>query len=174
MSTCQTASNANPDDEWVAEDCLMVFDFPDDEALIQAEYAKNVPFALAVARSAADPDDPVSVVGRSVPDLVPDAFADSYGTSQPVAVLAKRALKHKRLRYSVNGGPTRTATVSEWTGGERYGDGFDRYIAEYRGTVSGTARVTPCASGSPPSAARRPSSARTSPTRWPRTSVATC
>ena len=139
MSTCQTASDANPDDEWLAEDCLMVFDFPDDEALIQAEYAKNVPFALAVARSAADPDDPVSVVGRSVPDLVPDAFADSYGTTQPVAVLAKRALKDKRLRYSVNGGPTRTATVSEWTGGERYGDGFDRYIAEYRGTVSGTA-----------------------------------
>ena len=139
MSTCQTASNANPDDEWLAEDCLMVFDFPDDEALIQAEYAKNVPFALAVARSAADPDDPVSVVGRSVPDLVPDAFADSYGTTQPVAVLAKRALKDKRLRYSVNGGPTRTAAVSEWTGGERYGDGFDRYIAEYRGTVTGTA-----------------------------------
>ena len=138
MSTCQTASDANPDDEWLAEDCLMVFDFPDDEALIQAEYAKNVPFALAVARSAADPDDPVSVVGRTVPDLVPDAFSDSYGTTQPVAVLAKRALGDKRLRYSVNGGPTRTAGVSEWNGGERYGDGFDRYIAEYRGTVTGT------------------------------------
>ena len=127
MSTCQTASDANPDDEWLAEDCLMVFDFPDDEALIQAEYAKNVPFALAVARSAADPDDPVSVVGRTVPDLVPDAFSDSYGTTQPVAVLAKRALGDKRLRYSVNGGPTRTASVSEWNGGERYGDGYDRY-----------------------------------------------
>ena len=138
MSTCQTASDANPDDEWLAEDCLMVFDFPDDEALIQAEYAKNVPFALAVARSAADPDDPVSVVGRTVPDLVPDAFSDSYGTTQPVAVLAKRALGDKRLRYSVNGGPTRTASVSEWNGGERYGDGYDRYIAEYRGTVTGT------------------------------------
>ena len=138
MSTCQTASDANPDDEWLAEDCLMVFDFPDDEALIQAEYAKNVPFALAVARSAADPDDPVSVVGRTVPDLVPDAFSDSYGTTQPVAVLAKRALGDKRLRYSVNGGPTRTAGVSEWNGGERYGDGYDRYIAEYRGTVTGT------------------------------------
>ena len=138
MSTCQTASDSNPDDEWLAEDCLMVFDFPDDEALIQAEYAKNVPFALAVARSAADPDDPVSVVGRTVPDLVPDAFSDSYGTTQPVAVLAKRALGDKRLRYSVNGGPTRTANVSEWNGGERYGDGYDRYIAEYRGTVTGT------------------------------------
>ena len=75
MTTCETASDANPDDEWLAEDCLMVFNFPDDEALIQAEFAKNVPFALAVARSAADPDDPVSVVGRTVPDLVPDAFA---------------------------------------------------------------------------------------------------
>jgi hypothetical protein len=139
MSTCQTASDSNPDDEWLAENCLMVFDFPDDETLIQAEYAKNLPFALAVARSAADPDDPVSVVGRTVPDLVPDAFADSYGTTHRVAVTAKRALSDTRLRYSVNGGPTRTASVSEWNGGERYGDSYDRYLAEYRGTVTGTA-----------------------------------
>ncbi len=139
MSTCQTVSDSVPDDEWLSEDCLMVFDFPDDEDLIQTEFAKNVPFALAVALSAADPDDPVSVVGRTVPNLVPDAFTVSHGTTQQVAVLGKRALSLKRLRYSVNGGRTRTARVSEWRGGERYGDGFDHYIAEYRGTVTGTA-----------------------------------
>ena len=40
------------------------------------------------------------------------------------------------------GDHTRTAGVSEWNGGERYGDGFDRYIAEYRGTVTGTSAGT--------------------------------
>ena len=139
MSTCQTASDSNPDDEWVADDCLMVFDFPDDEALIQAEYAKNVPFALAVARSAADPDDPVSVVGRTLPNLVPDAFTVSYGTTQKVAVLAKRALPTSGCATRSTGDPPARRTSSEWSGGERYGDGFDRYVAEYRGTVTRTA-----------------------------------
>ena len=174
MSTCQTASESDPDDEWLAEDCLMVFDFPDDEDLIQAEFAKNVPFALAVARSAADPDDPVSVVGRTVPNLVPDAFTVSYGTTQKVAVLAKRALSHKRLRYSVNGGPTRTARVSEWRGGERYGDGFDRYVAEYRAPSPALPPATRSRSGSPPRSAMPGSRVRPSPTRWRATSGATC
>ena len=140
MNTCQTASDANPDDEWLAEDCLMVFDFPDDEALIQAEYAKNVPFALRRGAVRGRPGRP-RLGGR--PDGArPRAgrVQRLLGATQPVAVLAKRALGDKRLRYSIkNGGPTRTAVVSrEWNGGERYGDGFDRYIAEYRGTVTGT------------------------------------
>ena len=56
-----------PDDEWEPEDCESGFNFPDDEALIQAEFEKNIPFALAVAESAHDPDDPVSVVGIDTP-----------------------------------------------------------------------------------------------------------
>ena len=64
MSTCQTVSASDPDDEWLPEDCVSGFIFPDDEELIQAEFAKNIPFALSVAKSAVDPDDPVSVVGR--------------------------------------------------------------------------------------------------------------
>ena len=39
------------------------FVFPDDEALVQEEFERNLPFALSVARSADDPDDPVSVLG---------------------------------------------------------------------------------------------------------------
>src|SRR4051795_12077859 len=39
------------------------FVFPDDEALVQAEFEKGIPFALSVAKSAQDPDDPVSSLG---------------------------------------------------------------------------------------------------------------
>ncbi len=138
MSTCQTASAVDPDDQWLPEDCVSVFNFPDDEGLIQAEFAKNIPFALSVAKSAQDPDDPVSVVGMKAADLVADPFEVSYGTTQPVAVTAKRALKDLRLNYKVNGGGTVSDKVSEWNGGERYGNTDDHYYGEFRGTVRGT------------------------------------
>ncbi len=139
MTTCETASASVPDDEWAPEDCISGFNFPDDEGLIQAEFEKNVPFALAVAESTHDPDDPVSVVGRTAADMVSDPFAVSYGTTQPVAVTAKRAIKNLRLRYSVNGGRTRTHKTWQWKGGERYGDTHDDYYAEFRGKVTRTA-----------------------------------
>lgn len=140
MSTCLAAVASDPGDDWTDADCadnLQGFDFPDDEELIQAEFAKNVPFALAVAESAKDPDDPVSVVGRDTEDFRVDTFAVSYGDPQTVAVTAKRALKAKKLMYSINGGPAVEASVSEWDGGERYGFENDDYYAEYRGVVSG-------------------------------------
>ena len=56
----------------------------------QAEFEKNIPFALATAQSALDPDDPVSVVGRTAPDFVVDSFDVSYGDPQTVAVTARR------------------------------------------------------------------------------------
>lgn len=138
MSTCQTASAVDPNDQWRPEDCVSVFSFPDDEGLIQAEFTKNIPFALSVAKSAKDPDDPVSVVGRKAADLVADPFTVSYGTTQPVAVIAKRALKNLRINYRVNGGRTVSDKVSEWKGGERYGNTNNRYYAEFRGTVRRT------------------------------------
>ncbi|MCZ9339294.1 hypothetical protein NGM37_16090, partial [Streptomyces sp. TRM76130] len=73
MSTCQTASDADPDDEWSAADCRSVFDFPDDERLIQQEFEKNVPFALSVAETAAHPDRPSSAAGPRAADLTPKA-----------------------------------------------------------------------------------------------------
>jgi hypothetical protein len=137
MSTCQTVSDAVPDDEWEADDCGSVFHFPDDEELIQAEFEKNVPFALATARSARDPDDPVSVVGLEAPDFVVDDFPVSYGDPQPVAVVARRQQLFRWMNYRINGGRTHRTLVSEWRGGERYGDDADVYYAEYRGTVRG-------------------------------------
>jgi Zinc carboxypeptidase len=138
MTTCQTVSASDPNDEWEPEDCVSGFNFPDDEELIQAEFEKNIPFALAVGRSALDPDDPVSVVNQSTPDFVIDPFEVSYGTRQPVATIARRALSDVQMRYSVDGGQTRSAGVEEWQGGERYGDTHDDYYAELRGTVTGT------------------------------------
>jgi hypothetical protein len=137
MSTCEAASDSAPDDEWEAEDCGSGFEFPDDEALVQAEFEKNIPFALSVAKSADDPDDPESAVGRRAEDFRVDTFDVSYGDPQTVAVVAKRALRRLHLHYRIDGGRTRTADVSEWEGGERYGDENDDYYAEYRGKVRG-------------------------------------
>ena len=54
-----------------ADDCnYQGFDYPDDETLIQAKnIEKNIPFALAVAESAIDPDDPVWIVNRDAEDF---------------------------------------------------------------------------------------------------------
>jgi hypothetical protein len=140
MSTCEEASDSVPDDEWLAEDCISEFVFPDDEELIQAEFLKNIPFALAVARSAQDPDDPVSSVGLDAPDLVADAFDVSYGTSQQVAVIAKRSLQNIKVNYRINGETrVRSNPVHEWEGGERYGNTHDVWYAEYRATIDAPA-----------------------------------
>lgn len=138
MSACQTVSAAVPGDRWEPAGCASAFTFPDDEALIEAEFRKNVPFALATARSAVDPDHPVSVTGRTTPEFVVDRFDVSYGDPQTVAVTARRDQRDRRLNYRVNGGRTRSVRVAEWEGGERYGDSHDRYYAEFRGDVTGT------------------------------------
>jgi hypothetical protein len=137
MSSCYTVSDMDPDDRWNPADCESEFDFPDDEKLIQAEYAKNLPLARAVARSAVDPAAPVSPVGRAAAPLVPTVFGVSYGSDQVVAVTARRSLKNLRLHYRINRGPERTAAVAEWTGGERYGDRGRTYYGQFRATVAG-------------------------------------
>ncbi len=137
MSTCETASAVDPDDEFDPADCESVFNFPDSEALVQAEFEKNIPFAVATARSAVDPDDPVSVVGRAAPDFRLDPFTVSYGSPQTVAVTARRDIRDLTLNYSVNGRRTQQAVVAEWRGGARYGGEQDVYYGEFRGVVRG-------------------------------------
>jgi hypothetical protein len=137
MSTCETASAVDPDDAFEPDDCVSGFNFPDSEALIEAEYEKNLPFALSVAKSAQDPDDPVSSLGLTAPDFELDPFTISYGDPQTVAVTARRALKGLKLNYSINGGHVRHTGTREWKGGERYGDTGDAYYAEFRGQVRG-------------------------------------
>ncbi|WP_424214356.1 M14 family zinc carboxypeptidase [Streptomyces sp. BI20] len=140
MSTCGTASASDPNDAWRPEDCASVFTFPDDEKLIAAEFAKNVPFALAVAETAAHPDRPVSVTGLTAPDLTADPFTTSYaaaGQDQPIAVTARKALRDKELRWRINGGREKSADLRPWRGGERYGGGDNLRFEQYRAAVTG-------------------------------------
>ncbi|MCT9933524.1 M14 family zinc carboxypeptidase [Planotetraspora sp. A-T 1434] len=124
-----------PELEEGCEGCGFVF--PDDEALVQGEFEKQLPFALDVAKSALNPSEPVSHLGNTVPDFVVDKFDVSYGTDQVVQVDAKRKLGPVFLKYQINGGPTKIALTSEWKGGERYGDGYNTYFHQLRGTVTG-------------------------------------
>jgi hypothetical protein len=130
------------------------FVFPDDEALIQAEFQKTLAFHLGLARSARDPADPKSPVGIGVEPFYLDAddidpqngqtslfdfkFGVSYGDPQEVRVLAKRSLGAVRVKYQINGGRVRTARTSEWEGGERYTPGNSNYYRVMRGQVTGT------------------------------------
>ncbi|MEU5309908.1 M14 family zinc carboxypeptidase [Streptomyces sp. NPDC021562] len=141
MSTCQTASDLDPNDAWNAADCQSVFNFPDDEKLIQDEFVKNIPFALSVAETAAHPDRPSSSVGLSAADFTPATFSTSYarGADQEVSVVVRKAVRDKRLRYRVNGGRTHDTALRHWKGGETYGGADDLYFDEYRAKVKGGA-----------------------------------
>jgi len=137
MSTCQTISNKYPDDEWEAGDCQSGFNFPDDEALIEEEFQNNIPFALDIARSAADPSNPKSHLGNVAPEIVVDEFTQSNGTEQVVQINADRELGNVRMYYSINGGKATKVNTAEWDGGERYGAENDLYYNWRRGTVTG-------------------------------------
>jgi Zinc carboxypeptidase/Immune inhibitor A peptidase M6 len=128
------------------------FVFPDNEALVQAEFERNRPFALDVAKSASDPDDPVSHLGLETKPfylksddtyktglpLANFTFDVSYGDPQEVRVLAKRSLGAVTLKYSINGGPAQSAPTEEWNGGDRYGGQTDVYYRVMSGHVTGT------------------------------------
>ncbi|MFJ6918991.1 M14 family zinc carboxypeptidase [Streptomyces sp. NPDC101133] len=139
MSTCQTASDVDPDDQWNARDCQSGFNFPDDEKLIQEEFAKNIPFALSVAETAAHPDRPSSSVGLDAADFTPAPFTTSYarGADQEVSVVVRKSVRDKELKYRVNGGRTHDATLRPWRGGETYGGEDNLYFDEYRAKVKG-------------------------------------
>ncbi|MCX5408044.1 M14 family zinc carboxypeptidase [Streptomyces sp. NBC_00335] len=140
MTTCQTASGIDPDDQWKPEDCASGFNFPDDEKLIQAEFAKNIAFALSVAESAERPDQPKSSLGLTAADFTLDPFTTSYaarGEDQEVAVTARKALKDKELNYRINGGRTHDEDLEAWKGGEVYGGDDNNWFDEYRAEVEG-------------------------------------
>jgi len=130
------------------------FVFPDDPALVQQEFLKNLPFALDVADSAPNPAQPVSHLGNTVkpfyldmssiePELSGNPQGDfrfdvSYGEPQTVQVLAARSLGAVTLNYQINGGAVHTASTSEWNGGERFGGPGDVYYHVMRSQVTGT------------------------------------
>ena len=114
------------------------FVFPDNEGLIEQEYQINRPFALDVARSAADPNRPVSHLGNRVPLFVVDHFAVSYGDPQPVQATAARRLGPVEVHWQVGNGAEQRAPAVEWPGGLRYGGTGAVWEHRVRGSVTGT------------------------------------
>src|SRR5262245_16974284 len=127
------------------------FVFHDDEALVQPEFERNLPFAMSVARSAVDPANPKTVTGITTKPFYVDSedpykrsnpgtqlsFTKSYGDPQPVAVIAKRSLGAVTVNSRINGGAVQSAPASEWQGGSRY-DPASVYYHQMRGVVTGT------------------------------------
>jgi hypothetical protein len=113
------------------------FVFQDSEADIQAEFQKNLAFALDLARSAKHPDRPSSHLGNTAPDFVPTTFPLSYGSPQTVEVNAKRSVGKVKLHWQVNDGRVRSAATQEFKGGDRYGEP-GVYYHRLRGQVTGT------------------------------------
>src|SRR5262245_29281862 len=127
------------------------FVFPDNDALVQAEFERNLPFAMSVARSAVDPANPKTVTGITTKPFYVSSddpykrsnpgtqlsFTKSYGDPQPVAVIAKRSLGAVTVNSRINGGAVQSAPASEWQGGSRY-DPASVYYHQMRGVVTGT------------------------------------
>jgi hypothetical protein len=127
------------------------FVFPDDDALVQDEFLRNLPFAQSVANSAVDPANPKTVTGITTKPFYIDSedpykrsnpgtqlsFTQSYGDPQPVAVIAKRSLGAVEVKYRINGGAVQSAPMSEWVGGSTY-DPASVYYHQLRGVVTGT------------------------------------
>lgn len=115
-----------------------VFDFQDSAADLEQAFEKNLPFALDVAKSAADPANPVSHLGRQAPSFEMHPFTLSFGNPQQVRVDVKRALGPVTLHWRVNAGPEQTAPTTQYAGGLRYGGQLDIYYHDMRGMVTGT------------------------------------
>ena len=131
------------------------FEFPDDEALVQAEFERNLGFALNVGKSAVDPDDPASHWGMDTKGLYlniaeEDPWKTNWqqsdlrvlvshggGSTQPVEVLAKRAIGAVTLHYRINGGAEQTRPTAESPPGDVYGgnNAYNTYYHYVRGEI---------------------------------------
>jgi hypothetical protein len=112
------------------------FVFQDDETAVQAEFQKNLDFALDLAKSAAKPDQPKSHLGNTAPDFVPTTFSVSHGDPQTVEVNAKRSLGDVKAFWQINDGRVQRGGLGEYAGGQRYGKP-GTYYHKLRGQVSG-------------------------------------
>jgi hypothetical protein len=112
------------------------FVFQDDETAVQAEFQKNLDFALDLARSAAKPEEPKSHLGNTAPDFVPTTFSISHGDPQTVEVNAKRSLGDVKVFWQINDGRVQRGGLGEYAGGQRYGKP-GTYYHKLRGQVSG-------------------------------------
>ena len=128
------------------------FVFPDNEALVQAEFENTLAFDLSVQKSALDPANPKSSLGLTTKPFYLESddtykaglplanfkFAVSYGDPQMVRVVAKRSLGAVTLKWQIGTGAIHSAPTTEWDGGEKYGGKTDVYYHTLNGMVSGT------------------------------------
>lgn len=117
---------------------VSVFEYADDEAKIEAEFQRHLPFVTDLARTADDPTDVESHLGNTARKIVVERFPVSYGDPQPVQATLQRKLGPAELRFTVNGGPVRSVPTTEWAGGERYFKNDAVYYHRVRGVISGT------------------------------------
>ncbi len=130
------------------------FVFPDDEALVEAEFRKTLPFSLSLARSADNPSRPETSTGMDVKpfyldqdDVDPEngglamfdfKFRHSYGDPQEVRVLAKRSLGRVTRSTASTAAACGARRPSRGAAGEVYGAGNSEHYRVMRGVVSGT------------------------------------
>jgi len=128
------------------------FVFPDNEALVQAEFENTLAFDQSVAKSALDPANPKSALGLTTKPFYLESddtykaglpltnfkFAVSYGDPQMVRVVAKRSLGDVTLKWQIGTGAIHSAPTTEWNGGKKYGGKTDVYYHTLNGVVSGT------------------------------------
>jgi hypothetical protein len=148
------------------------FVFPDNEADVQAEFAKNLPFALDLAKSAPNPGNPQSHLGNTVQPFyldvgqdgkfLPDGpdpektnnpmsdftFSVSYGDPQPVRVLAKRDLNGDgtndavSLQYQITRDGVAQSVVTKPTSDWNGGDRYGDIAGVYYHVVEGAVTGT--------------------------------
>ena len=97
----------------------------DVEADVQSEFERHVQFSLDLARSADDPDNPVSHLGNEAPDFQLDRFNVSFGAVQltgAASVPTSIAMKRSFLCASI---PT-YVVICFTTGSYRCGSGAAR------------------------------------------------
>jgi len=121
VSTCRDGRRDRPTDKWEPADVRAASTSPTTEADPE-RVLKNLPFALSVARSAADPTNPVSSVAVRRPT-----------SRRPVRLVIRHVSRSRsrpsarcaayRLRYTINNGPAQSAPATPWRGGQKYGAG---------------------------------------------------
>ncbi len=114
------------------------FEYADSPLQIDQEYRRHLQFALDLARSANDPDDPDSHLGNQAAAFDVDDFTFSYGDPQAVGAVVKRAVGPVRMKYRVGGGPVQTVPTKDYLGGEKYDKDKGVFYKRVRAFVVGT------------------------------------
>jgi zinc carboxypeptidase/Big-like domain-containing protein len=126
--------------------CQSNFVFPDEEDKVQGVFLKNLDFALNVAVSAKDPEEPRNSDNnpstyrvKATVDIEPTPISVSYGATQTIEAITKKSLGSVVISASISGTglPNRslTQTMTPFDGGERLGDRPGRAFQRVRLTT---------------------------------------